>query len=85
VLCLRCANRRDAVPDVVKVTYSVIEDEEEKVVTEDIAGELRERWKEMEGKGYRTIFYCTAKKAVVVGFPPSPAATVTECGEFAEA
>jgi len=73
MLCLGCLNRRDEVP--------------EKVVVDevDITEELRGIWEAAAEMEYPVRIYCEARKAVVVGDPASPAKSVTECVEFAEA
>jgi len=72
MLCLRCGNRRDAVPDEVEVEGV------------DIAESLKAIWEAIAGRKYPVRIYCSARKAVVVGDPASPAKSVAECAEFAE-
>jgi len=84
VLCLNCAHKLDAVPDVVEVEVVVVEDEVERTVKVNIADSLRALWSKMEERGYTAVIYCTAKKAVVAGSPPSPAKTIVECEGFTE-
>jgi len=81
MLCLNCIHARDRVPEKVEVEVKVNE-EVEKI---DITGILVEAWKGSERRGFTAIIYCEKLKVVKVSSPPSPAATVTECGEFAEA
>jgi len=73
VLCLRCIHRRDEVPRKVEVEGL------------DITEELKSIWKSIARRGYPIRIYCDTRKAVVVGDPASPAKSVTECAEFAEA
>jgi len=72
VLCLKCLNRRDEIPD------SVVVDEE------DISEKLKAIWEAIAGREYPVRIYCDAYKVVVVGDPASPAKSVTECAEFTE-
>jgi len=72
-LCLKCANRKDAVPDKV-----VVEDV-------DITEDLKAIWKAIAKREYPVRIFCDARKVVVVGDPASPAKSVTECAEFTEA
>jgi len=71
MLCLKCRNRRDEIPD------RVVVDEV------NIAEALKEVWRAVEHRGYPIRIYCDARKAVVVGDPASPAKSITECAEFA--
>jgi len=84
MLCLNCIHKLDAVPDIVEVEIVIVEEEVEKTITVNIADSLKTLWRKMEERGYTVIVYCTAKKVVVVGSPPSPATTVVECEEFVE-
>jgi len=81
MLCLNCIHARDEIPEKVEVEVKV----NEKVERIDITDILVEAWKGGERRGYTTIIFCERMKVVKVGSPPSPAKTVTECGEFAEA
>jgi len=78
---LNCIYARDKIPEKVEVEVKVNE-EVEKV---DITNILIEAWRNSEERGYSVIIFCEKMKAVKVGSPPSPAKTVTECEEFAEA
>jgi len=71
-LCLRCINRRDAIPDRVEVEGM------------DITEYLKAIWEAIADRGYPSRIYCDALKAVKVGDPASPAKSVTECVEFIE-
>jgi len=51
----------------------------------DATEELEELWKRAKKLGYSIVVFCEKLREVKVGTPPSPACTVTECGEFAEA
>jgi len=73
VLCLRCKNRGDAVPNVVMVDDV------------DIAENLKAVWEAVANMKYPERIYCDALKVVKVGDATSPAKSVTECEEFAEA
>jgi len=72
VLCLKCGNRRDAVPERVEVEGV------------DITENLKAIWEAIADRKYPVRIYCDARKAVVVGDPASPAKSVTECAEFTE-
>jgi len=72
MLCLKCVNRRDAVPDMVEVEGV------------NIAEELRAIWEAVEDRKYPVRIFCDALKEVKVGDPASPAKSVTECAEFTE-
>jgi len=71
-LCLRCAHRRDSVPDEVMVGGV------------NIAEELRAAWEAIAVRGYPVRIYCEERREVKVGDPASPAKSVTECAEFTE-
>jgi len=72
MLCLKCGNRRNAVPDRVEVDDV------------DIAENLKAIWEAIADRGYPIRIYCDARKGVAVGDPASPAKSVTECAEFTE-
>jgi len=81
MLCLNCIYAHSEVPSRVEVEIKT--DEEVRII--DIAEELRKLWREVEKKNYTAIVFCDRLKVVKVGAPPSPAKTVMECTEFAEA
>jgi len=72
MLCLKCLNQRDEIPSAVVVDG------------EDITESLREAWEAIADRRYPVRIYCSARKAVVVGDPASPAKSITECVEFEE-
>jgi len=81
MLCLNCIHARGEIPRKLEVEVGM------GVAVEkiDIANQLKKLWKAMEEEEYTTIVFCDVKKEVKVGLPPSPASTITECKEFAEA
>jgi len=85
VLCVNCIHKLDEVPAEVKAKIVVVEDGVEKEIMVNIADSLKAVWKKMEERGYSVVAYCAARKAVVVGTPPSPTTAIVECEEFAAA
>jgi len=81
MLCLNCIYARDRIPKKVKVKVKV----NEKFVKVDVTDILVKAWRIGEERGYSVIIFCEKMKEVKVGSPPSPAKTITECVEFAEA